>query len=384
MLLGQTPRLAQGLTQDRNHDPLSARIHLPVGTMRTLDANLNRASEGLRVLEDVARFILADEELSSLFKAARHELSNRSRPLHKELLSHRNVEQDVGAWHGSEPGSQDVSRPDTVALVTANAKRVQESLRVLGELARMPDLPSLDWTSYERLRFELYTAEKHLVSRLLRRDLASRIRGLYVILDRQALGDRDMADAAREVVTGGAEVIQLRDKLSLTRELLGTAQQLKRICQESGTLFLMNDRLDVALAAEANGLHVGQDDIPVTEARRALPIDRIVGVSTKTCDQALDACQQGADYIAVGSVFPSIGKPGAIVVGFEGVARAREAVTCPLVAIGGIDQTNVAQVLAAGADAVAVISAVLTHRDIAAATRRMVDEISAVSSQHRR
>ncbi|MFW6150762.1 MAG: thiamine phosphate synthase, partial [Chloroflexota bacterium] len=358
-------------------DPGSKPAIYHMTLLRTLDANLNRASEGLRVLEDIARFLLADKDLSSSLRAARHELSQRSSGVYNRLLSGRDAESDIGAG-AAQGGSEDLSRTDTLALVTANAKRVQQSLRVISELASLPELrATLDPGFFDRLRFTLYTAEKRLTSALSRRETADRIRGLYVVLDAEALAGRDVAEAARQAIAGGTRVLQLRDKVSSTRQMVDRAQSLRSITREAGALFLVNDRLDVTIAVDADGLHVGQDDLPVAVARRILPVGKIVGASARTSDQAVRACQEGADYVAVGSVFPSTGKPGALVVGLSGVAEVRKAVQSPVVAIGGIDETNVAQVIQAGADCIAVIGAVLSRQDIAAATRRMVDAIAA-------
>ncbi|MFW6125983.1 MAG: thiamine phosphate synthase [Chloroflexota bacterium] len=350
--------------------------------LRTLDANLNRASEGLRVLEDIARFVLADEELSGSLRTARHELLKPTGGLRDRLLSGRNAESDVGAR--PTPVAGDLSRTDTQALVTANARRVQQSLRVISELASLPELRStLDPSPFDRLRFTLYTAEKRLTSVLSRREAASHIRDLYVILDTEALAGRDVAEAAHQAITGGARVLQLRDKVSSTREVLDRARSVRSVTREAGALFLVNDRLDVALAIDADGLHVGQDDLPVAVARGIVPVGKMVGTSARTPDQALHACQEGADYVAVGSVFPTTGKRGAAVVGLSRVAEVRKAIACPLVAIGGIDATNVAQAIQAGADSVAVMGAVLSGQDIAAATRRMVNAITAARNHYK-
>ncbi|MFQ6122085.1 MAG: thiamine phosphate synthase, partial [Dehalococcoidales bacterium] len=143
-------------------------------------------------------------------------------------------------------------------------------------------------------------------------------------------------------------------------------------CAEHNVLFIINDHLDLALAVDADGLHLGQDDLPIKLARQLLPIDKILGSSVRTLEQATTAQAEGADYIAVGSIYPSPSKETAEVVGLERLRQIRQAVTLSLVAIGGINQGNVAQVLAAGADAVAVISAVLGAKDIEEASHQIV------------
>jgi thiamine-phosphate diphosphorylase len=150
---------------------------------------------------------------------------------------------------------------------------------------------------------------------------------------------------------------------------------LKNLCAEHNVPFIINDYLDLALAADADGLHLGQDDLPVKVARKLLPIDKIIGSSTTTVDQAVAAESEGADYIAVGSIYPTPSKETAKVVGLDRLSQIRQAVTLPLVAIGGITRDNVDEVIAAGASAVAIISAILQAKDIAAAARQIVDRL---------
>jgi len=206
----------------------------------------------------------------------------------------------------------------------------------------------------------------------LRRDKIKQLTGLYVILDRQALAGRDELDAAEQVIQGGARVIQLRDKEGSKGGLWPIAQKLKALCGRSGVLFIINDYLDLALAVDADGLHIGQKDLPLSVVRSQLPIDRIVGLSVTTVSQAVKAQKEGADYIAVGSIFSTIMKQGAAVVGVETLKQVRKVVSSPLVAIGGINEDNIGQVVAAGADSVAVISAVLGKEDVRGAVQQLV------------
>jgi thiamine-phosphate diphosphorylase len=144
-------------------------------------------------------------------------------------------------------------------------------------------------------------------------------------------------------------------------------------------LFIVNDYLDIALAADADGLHLGQNDLPTKVARKLLPIDKILGCSTTTVDQAITAESDGADYIAVGSIYPTTSKETAKVIGLEGLRQIRQAVTLPLVAIGGITKDNAAEVIAAGASSVAVISAILQAGSPEEAARQIVARLEAQS-----
>jgi thiamine-phosphate pyrophosphorylase len=340
-----------------------------------IDANLNRSSEGLRVLEDVARFLLNDAELTQRLRTLRHELAQKTKSVTVGLLSGRNSQHDIGGPHSKdrEHITEATSPQGLLDLVSANAKRVQEALRVIEEVAKLPEMNSmLNSAGFEQMRFALYALERDLFSKISRRDKANRMAGLYVILDRQLLAGRDESEVARQIIDGGASVIQLRDKQSKRGELLPVAQELRGLCSRAGVLFIMNDCLDLALAVDADGLHIGQEDLPLHVARRELPIDRIVGCSVKTLAQATKAQDEGADYIAVGSVFPTATKKEAVVIGVDAIRELKRTISTPLVAIGGINESNLGEVVAAGADAVAVVSAVLSERDVKGAVQKLV------------
>ena len=350
-------------------------LHQP---LRIIDANLNRSSEGLRVLEDIARFLLNNAELRQRLRALRHDLAQETKSLRVGLLSWRDSEHDVGHPYPisraeKERNMKTTSPPGLLDLVTANAKRVEESLRVIEELAKLPHISSmLNSASFEQARFVLYALERDLISRISRRHKMERMPGLYVILDRQFLVGRDELEIADQIIEGGARVIQLRDKQSKKSVLLLIAQRLKELCSQAGVLFIINDYLDLAIAVDADGLHIGQEDLPLPVVRRELPIDKIVGCSVTTLVQATKAEDEGADYIAVGSIFPTATKKGAIVVGVDMLKELKRKIAIPLVAIGGINQNNIGEVVAAGADAAAVISAVMGERDIRGVVQKLV------------
>jgi thiamine-phosphate pyrophosphorylase len=255
----------------------------------------------------------------------------------------------------------DAEKPhDLPSSVVANSRRVQEALRTLEEYSKVNALPGhLSSARLEAARFEVYSIEKGLVGRLLRQDGAKRIHGLYVIVDTEALKGRDHAEVTRQVIRGGATIIQLRDKTMDRGRLLPIAQSMKQVCEENGALFFVNDYLDLALAMRADGLHVGQTDLPVAVVRKLVPLDMLVGCSVYNVEQAVKAIADGADYVAVGALFPTPSKQS-VVVGLDPLRRVRQAVSVPVVAIGGITLENAATVRAAGADSICVISAVLS------------------------
>ena len=344
-------------------------------TPRIIDANLNRIGEGLRLLEDIARLLLNDATLTQQLKTMRHEILKGDWSFHQQLLQARDSESDVGITI-EVPG--DEKQRGLAITVMANARRVQESLRILEEVAKIPDAtPKLDSEKFKQARFNFYTIEQNLLFKLLRQDKATHIPGLYVIIDTQALEERSHIEVTNQVIRGGAKTIQLRDKLLSKRELLFIAQQLRELCTEHNVLFIMNDYLDLALAADADGLHLGQNDLPLPVARKLLPMDKILGSSVTTLDQAIAAESEGVDYIAVGSIYPTTSKETAKVIGLETLRQIRQAVTLPLVAIGGITKDNAAEVMAAGADSVAVISAVVQAKAPEEAARQIATRIEA-------
>jgi thiamine-phosphate pyrophosphorylase len=341
-------------------------------TLRIIDANLNRIGEGLRLLEELARMILNDVNLTQQLKTMRHQILETDQRFNQRLLQARDSEGDVGINLEAPPKKE----PELTSILVANSRRVQESLRTIEELAKIPDT-KLDTEKFKKARFDLYTIERNLLSRLLRQDKLKRLSGLYVIVDTQALLKHKHIDVARAAIAGGARVIQLRDKISTKKELLPIAEQLRKLCAEQNVLFIINDHLDLLLAVGADGLHLGQDDLPIKNTRRLLPVDKILGISTRTVDGAVAAQAEGADYIAVGAMYPTPSKQAAQVVGVERLKQVRKAVTLPLVAIGGINKENAPVVMAAGADSIAVIRAVVQAEAPEKATREIVNIIEA-------
>jgi thiamine-phosphate diphosphorylase len=191
------------------------------------------------------------------------------------------------------------------------------------------------------------------------------IRGLYVIIDPEACAGRAAVDVARQALEGGAAMLQWRDKRREKGDQLPQARAIRELCVERGALFIVNDHVDLALAVAADGVHLGQHDLPVELVRPLVPPGFIIGVSTNNADEARAAQKRGASYVAVGSVFPTASKEPerTRAASPERVREVKSAVDLPVVAIGGLNASNVQQALAAGADAVAVISAVCSAAD---------------------
>jgi thiamine-phosphate pyrophosphorylase len=200
--------------------------------------------------------------------------------------------------------------------------------------------------------------------------MRGRLRGLYVIIDPAVARGRDEVEVAREALEGGARLIQLRDKTREKGLQLPVAEALQALCRERGALFIVNDHVDLALAVGADGVHVGQKDLPVAVVRRLAPA-MVIGCSTNNPDEARRAEADGADYVSVGRLFPTGSKGDTRPATTETLRAAKAAVSLPVCAIGGISETNIGDVIAAGADMAAVIAAVIAAPDVSAAARRL-------------
>jgi len=208
--------------------------------------------------------------------------------------------------------------------------------------------------------------------------------GLYVITDEALAGGRPHAEIARLALEGGADAIQLRDKARTPRELAGIGREIRAITSRYGALFIVNDRLDVAIACGADGVHLGQGDLRCDTARQLAPPGFVIGVSVGSVEEAEEAERGGADYVALSPTFPTLSKadagPGR---GLAILQEIRAAVSIPVIGIGGIGCGNAGPVIAAGADGIAVISAVVAQPDIAAAARRLAAIVASEKRERR-
>lgn len=201
--------------------------------------------------------------------------------------------------------------------------------------------------------------------------------GVYVVTDPVLVGDRDLASVVASVYEAGVRVVQLRDKSAPTRHLVSMARRLLALADRAGALLLVNDRVDVALAAGAHGVHLGQEDMHASDARRILGPDAVIGVSVRTAAQAREAMEVGADYVAASHVFPTGTKDiDAPPLGLAGVEALAQSVDLPLVGIGGIGPDNAGQVIRAGADGVAVVSAVIAAQEPGAAAETLLRAVA--------
>src|SRR5712692_354612 len=216
---------------------------------------------------------------------------------------------------------------------------------------------------------------------MIRSDLSRRLR-LYVLTDTRAAHERSLAQLVAAALEGGATAIQLRDKTSNALAQVELGRELRRLTREAGALLIVNDRVDVAYAVEADGVHLGQDDLPAATARAILGPNAIVGGSAGNPTELTRALAAGVDYLGVGPMYATASKPDAgPAIGPAGLAEIRQATALPIVGVGGIDAANLAPVCAAGADGVAIISAIMGDHDVASATRRIRAAVEAALSR---
>jgi thiamine-phosphate pyrophosphorylase len=320
---------------------------------RILDASFNRAREALRVLEDSARFDGGDTDLSGDLKRFRHDLDRLARPHVRRFLSARDSSGDVGK-NGDLAGHKDV--------LAANCKRVGEALRSIEEHGRN-DLLTISKGAH-RLRFRFYDLEQKIQGPRGRIAAAR----LYVLLD-SAIGAAPLEKVAREAIRGGADLLQLRESNRSDRSLLALSRKLSRLAHSEGALFIVNDRADIAVAADADGVHVGKSDLSIEAARRVVGGYRIVGATTHSLSEVRRA--KGADYVSVGPMFASSTKPDLKPQGQKYLSAVKKLGRTHF-CIGGITSENVNPAMVR----VAVCAGVIGQKNIAGAARAIRKKLS--------
>ncbi|WP_179887124.1 thiamine phosphate synthase [Bacillus sp. AFS088145] len=194
---------------------------------------------------------------------------------------------------------------------------------------------------------------------------------LYLVTDRDVLGSRELVQSVEEAIKGGTTIVQIREKNCSSLDFYKIAMQVKEVTSKYNVPLIINDRLDIALAIKADGLHIGQEDLPLTVARKIVGEDMIIGVSASTLEEAMIAQEQGADYVGIGSVYPTSTKLDAKYLALDELRRIREAVKIPIVGIGGINEKNVSELMETNIDGVAIVSAILGKEDIKSAAEHL-------------
>ncbi|MFA6448837.1 MAG: thiamine phosphate synthase [bacterium] len=330
---------------------------------RALDANLNRAVEGVRVAEDVVRFGHDDGALAARFRKVRHGLRAAAGMLPggaEALVAARDSRGDVARNAPPVAASQ---KRDVLAV---NLKRAQEAARVLEEISKQFSTAAA--AQFGEMRFNLYDLERD----------AARYFGsiggprrmpktpfLYAVASYEDFYSGGSFKTLKALLSAGAGMIQLRDKNVEDKERLARALRVGRYFKNKNSLFVVNDRVDLALAAGSDVVHLGQDDLPVAEGRKIAGDKLLIGFSSHSYAQAMKGLEQKPDYLAVGPIFSSPTKPGGKPVTPKLIERvAAKAGDIPIVAIGGITVGNTEQVFDAGASGAAMISALTGSRDL--------------------
>ncbi|NNJ24079.1 thiamine phosphate synthase [Alienimonas chondri] len=319
-------------------------------TLRLLDAAENRAREGLRVLEDHARFVLNDGGLTAELKSIRHGLASVLPIDRLARCDARETAGDVGTTL-SEPTER--SRSDAAAVIAANAARVQEALRSLEEWSKLDDPERA--AAFEALRYRVYTLEKRLAGTLARPSLGPW--RLYLLLTRSACV-RPWREVLKAVCEAGVGPVQVREKNLSDRELLAHLRDVRAITAAAGVPLIVNDRPDLARLCGADGVHLGDEDLPIEPVRAMLGERALIGASTHRPEDATAALAAGADHLGVGPCFPSATKSFEAFPGSDYLRWAAEHVAVPWYAIGGIDRATIETAVAAGATRVAVCGAI--------------------------
>lgn len=345
---------------------------------RVIDANLNRVSEALRIIEELARFAQNNKELTNQIKDLRHKINNIFSSEYSQLITSRDTVGDVGTDIANFS-----ERKSIMDLIQANFKRAQQALRVLEEYSKLTHPTNAN--TFESSRYKLYTLEKIMHSEIINIYKTKHIENslLYLVTDRTGFkNEEEFLNAIASAIKGGVKILQLREKNTPTNEFIGLAKIVKEICSHHDCIFIVNDRVDVALAVNADGVHLGQEDMDLITARRILGNQVIIGNSTHKPEDALNAIKNGADYIGVGPVFATPTKPNRNAVGLEYVKWASANVTIPFFAIGGINNDNINEVIDSGARQVAVVRALMKSEDPEKEANKMLNQLIMASNNN--
>ncbi len=318
-----------------------------------IDANLDRAREGLRVLEDWARFGLGKADLVLIIKNLRQILGKNHLEIYKRSRNHLE-DKCKGLSH-----EEQLKRKTSEEIISSNSARVQEALRVIEEFSR-PHNHKLSRIA-SKIRYEIYSLEVELLNFNKYKNLENIIKenNLYVITDQR----ENLIKIIEDILIGGVKIIQYRFKTGNDADHLEKAIKLKTLCKKYNSLFIVNDRVDIALASNSDGLHLGQDDLDVKTARSLLGNKKIIG---KTANNEIDiskAIEDGCDYIGIGPVFKSATKKDKQPLGLERVQELTKDIKVPWFAIGGINKNNISVLKKYNIKKVALVSDLMNAKD---------------------
>ena len=318
-----------------------------------IDANLDRAREGLRVLEDWARFGLGKEDFVIKIKNFRQILGKNHLNIYK--ISRDHIKDPCrGLSHDEQ-----INRKNPSKIISCNSARVQEALRVIEEFSRDHNNKLSKIAS--EIRYEIYNLEIELLNFNARErsKLIISENNLYSITDHR----ENLLDIIEKILLGGVKIIQHRFKDGNDKDNLREAIEINYLCKKYNSLFIVNDRVDIALASNADGVHLGQDDIDITTARKLLGSSKIIGVSANNSNDISKAIKNGCDYIGVGPVFQTLTKKNKEPLGVEKIKALTKDINIPWFAIGGINKANISILKNYGIRKVAVVSGLLNSKD---------------------
>ncbi|MBE9237455.1 thiamine phosphate synthase [Anabaena aphanizomenioides LEGE 00250] len=328
---------------------------------RILDANLDRAREGLRIIEEWCRFGLNDAQLAEGCKHLRQEVSKWHTA---QIRAARDTPGDIGT---DLTHPQEEQRSSITSLLQANFCRIQEALRVLEEYGKLHDAEM--GKTFKQMRYQVYTLESTLMG-YQRHQLLWRSR-LYLVTSPVD----NLLETVEACLKGGLTLLQYREKSADDVIRLDRARKLRQLCHDYGALFIINDRIDLALAVDADGVHLGQQDLPIAVARQLLGPQRLIGRSTTNQKEMQGAIAEGADYIGVGPVYETPTKAGKAAAGLDYVRYAAKNCQIPWFAIGGIDASNINDVMDAGSQRVAVVRSLMQAEQPTLVTQYFISQL---------
>ena len=318
-----------------------------------IDANLDRAREGLRVLEDWARFGLGGNDYVKKIKDFRQILGKNHLEVYKQSRNY--MEDECKGLTHQEQGN----RKTPEQIISSNAGRVQEALRVIEEFSR-PNNYELSKIASE-IRYEIYTLEIDLLSLSKCKNAEEILKenDLYVITSQK----ENLLETIEYVLIAGVKIIQHRFKVGTDKGHLEEAIQIKNLCEKYNSLFIINDRIDIALASNADGIHLGQDDLDIKTARKLLGYSKIIGVSANNKIDISNALKEGCNYIGIGPVFETETKKGKKPLGIERIKTLTKDLKIPWFAIGGVKTNNISYLKRNGLNKVALVSQLMNSED---------------------
>ncbi len=327
-----------------------------------IDANLDRAREGLRVMEDWCRFGLKRNDLSIQIKDWRHQLGS----LHHKIYREARLTSEDPAMGSSHPLQQKRLTPEDIFI--ANSSRVQEALRVLEEFTRITD-PKLSELA-TRIRYETYEIEIKVLNVKEGIDKRQILKEcpLYLI----TANSQNLKEIVLQALEAGIKIVQYREKFLKDSQKVNQAKDLASLCKKYNSLFIVNDRIDIALAVDADGIHLGQEDIPTKIARDLLGDQKIIGRSTHCLKDIKNAEEEGCDYIGIGPIFPSETKKKLNPIGIDYLRKGLKNTLLPAFAIGGINSSNINKINQINNLRIAVSNAIINSNDPFSKTKELL------------